>query len=136
MIRHLEIVTSGQGLWELTEALKDCVGEAGVKEGLVTLFVQHTSASLVVQENADPSARRDLEEWLNRLVVEGDRIFTHTLEGPDDMPAHIKAALTATSLAIPVSGGRPMLGTWQGVFLWEHRKQGSVRKVAVHLSSD
>jgi secondary thiamine-phosphate synthase enzyme len=136
MIGELEIVTSGQGLWEFTEALEAWVGEAGVNQGLVTLFVQHTSASLVVQENADPSARRDLEAWLSRLVVEGDDLFTHTFEGPDDMPAHIKAALTATSLAIPVSRGRPMLGTWQGVFLWEHRKRGSVRKVAVHLSSD
>ncbi len=136
MIRRLEVATSGQGLWEFTAALEECIASAGLSEGLATLFVQHTSASLIVQENADPSARRDLEAWLNRLVVEGDSLFTHTLEGLDDMPAHIKAALTATSLAIPVSGGRPMLGTWQGVYLWEHRHGGNVRSVAVHLALD
>lgn len=136
MIRRLEVPTSGQGLWEFTESLRSCVADAEIGDGLCTLFVQHTSASLVVQENADPSARRDLENWLARLVVEGDPLFTHTLEGPDDMPAHVKSALTATSLAIPVEAGELMLGVWQGVYLWEHRRQGAARSVAVHLAQD
>ena len=136
MIRRLEVPTSGQGLWEFTDALDRCVAEAGVGDGLCTLFVQHTSASLLVQENADPSARQDLENWLARLVPENDSLFTHTLEGPDDMPAHVKSALTATSISIPFADGRLLLGTWQGVYLWEHRRQGGVRSVAVHLSAD
>ena len=136
MIHRLEVATLGSGLWEFTQVLEDYVAQSGVGDGLCTLFVQHTSASLIVQENADPSARRDLENWLNRLVVENDALYTHTLEGPDDMPAHIKSALTATSLAIPVAAGRLMLGTWQGVYLWEHRRSGSLRSVAVHLVAD
>jgi len=136
MIRRLEVSTSGQGLWEFTESLQQCVAEAALEDGLCTLFVQHTSASLLVQENADPSAQQDLENWLSRLVPEDDALFTHTLEGPDDMPAHVKCALTATSLSIPVSGGQLTLGTWQGVYLWEHRRRGGARSVAVHLSRD
>ena len=136
MIRRLEVSTSGQGLWEFTESLQQCVAQAGVEDGLCTLFVQHTSASLLVQENADPSAQRDLENWLSRLVPEDDALFTHTLEGPDDMPAHVKSALTATSLSIPISDGQLTLGTWQGVYLWEHRRRGGARSVAVHLSRD
>lgn len=136
MIRRLEIATSHPGLWEFTAPLRECVGAAEVESGLCTLFIRHTSASLVIQENADPSARRDLENWLNRLVAEDDALFTHTLEGPDDMPAHIKAALTATSLAIPIDGGELALGTWQGVYLWEHRTRGGSREVAVHLARD
>jgi secondary thiamine-phosphate synthase enzyme len=136
MIHRLEVATLGSGLWEFTQVLEEYVAQSGVGDGLCTLFVQHTSASLIVQENADPSARRDLENWLNRLVVENDALYTHTLEGPDDMPAHIKSALTATSLAIPVAAGRLMLGTWQGVYLWEHRRSGSLRSVAVHLGAD
>ena len=112
------------------------MAEAALEDGLCTLFVQHTSASLLVQENADPSAQQDLENWLSRLVPEDDALFTHTLEGPDDMPAHVKSALTATSLSIPVSGGQLTLGTWQGVYLWEHRRRGGARSVAVHLSRD
>lgn len=103
-------------------------------EGLCTLFIRHTSASLLIQENYDPSARVDLEAWLDRLVPENDPLYTHTLEGPDDMPAHIKSALTATSLAIPVQSGRLMLGTWQGVFLWEHRHQPGTRQIVMHLA--
>lgn len=99
------------------------------------MLIQHTSASLLIQENADPSAREDLENWLNRLVREDDPLYTHTLEGPDDMPAHIKAALTATSLSIPVENGRLCLGTWQGVYLWEHRKMPGKRRIAVHLGN-
>ena len=104
-----------------------------MNEGLCTLFIQHTSASLLIQENFDPSARADLERWLNRLVPENDNLYTHTLEGPDDMPAHIKSSLTATSISVPVLGGNLGLGTWQGIFLWEHRHQPGNRKVILHL---
>ncbi|MEJ2651834.1 MAG: secondary thiamine-phosphate synthase enzyme YjbQ [Gammaproteobacteria bacterium] len=102
-------------------------------QGLCTVFIRHTSASLLIQENADPSARHDLESWLNRLVREDDPLYTHTLEGRDDMPSHIKAALTATSLAIPILDSRLALGTWQGIYLWEHRRRGDNREVVVHL---
>jgi secondary thiamine-phosphate synthase enzyme len=105
-----------------------------MNEGLCTLYIQHTSASLLIQENYDPSARVDLEHWLNRLVPESDPIYTHTLEGPDDMPAHIKAALTATSLSIPVLAGKLALGTWQGIFLWEHRHRAHERQILIHLA--
>lgn len=134
MIRHVTVATRGQGLYEFTRAVQETVRAAGIEEGLCTLFVRHTSASLLVQENADPSAKRDLERWLNRLVPEDDGLYTHTLEGADDMPAHIKAALTATSLSIPVSGGQLALGAWQGIYLWEHRHHGGARHVVVHLS--
>jgi secondary thiamine-phosphate synthase enzyme len=97
------------------------------------VFIRHTSASLVIQENADPSARRDLECWLRRLVPDQDALYTHTTEGPDDMPAHIKAALTATSLSIPVMSGALVLGTWQGLYVWEHRDAGGARELAVHI---
>jgi secondary thiamine-phosphate synthase enzyme len=133
MIKYLTVTTRGQGLHEFTQAVQDTVRAAGIGEGLCTLFVRHTSASLLVQENADPSAKRDLERWLNRLVPEGDDLYTHTLEGGDDMPAHVKAALTATSLSIPISGGTLALGVWQGIYLWEHRRQGGAREVVVHL---
>lgn len=134
MIRTLEIVTPNQGLHEVTEAVAGVVREAAIREGLCTLFVQHTSASLIVQENADPSARDDLERWLNRLVPEGDPLYRHTLEGPDDMPAHVKAALTATSVVIPIMGGRLALGSWQGVYLWEHRHRAGRRRLVVHVA--
>jgi secondary thiamine-phosphate synthase enzyme len=98
-----------------------------------TVFIRHTSASLTIQENADPSAARDLERWIDRLVPEHDPMFTHTAEGPDDMPSHIKAALTATSLSVPVIGGRLALGTWQGVYVWEHRRSAHQRRVVVHV---
>ena len=136
MISTIELAISQQGLHSFTSKLKQLVQQSGVEEGLCTLFVQHTSASLLIQENYDPSAQRDLEAWLNRLVPEGDALYTHTSEGPDDMPAHIKAALTATSLGIPVSGGQLMLGTWQGVYLWEHRRGASHRRVVVHIAGD
>ena len=135
MIKEMRIAVSGQGLIDITRQLSAVVNDAGVGEGLCTLFIQHTSASLLIQESYDPSARTDLENWLNRLVPENDPLYTHTLEGPDDMPAHIKAALTATSVAIPVIAGELALGTWQGVYLWEHRHYGGSRKVIVHLSS-
>lgn len=133
MIKTLEISIPGQGLHDITALVKRVVSESGTDEGLCTLFIQHTSASLVIQENYDPSARRDLENWLNRLVLEDDSLYTHTLEGPDDMPAHIKAALTASSLSIPVLAGELALGTWQGIFLWEHRRHSGRRKVLLHL---
>ena len=129
----IEVGAQGAGLQEITVEVARVVEAAGVDDGLCTVFVQHTSASLVVQENADPSAARDLERWLDRLVPERDALYTHTAEGPDDMPAHIKAALTATSLSIPITQGRLGLGTWQGIFLWEHRAARMRRRVLVHV---
>ena len=133
MVEEFEVRTEGSGLHEITRRLRQWVAAWDGGDGLCTVFVRHTSASLVIQENADPSARRDLEAWLERLVPEGDPRFTHTAEGPDDMPAHIKAALTATSLSIPLVDGRLGLGTWQGVYLWEHRRRGRARRVLMHL---
>lgn len=135
MIKHLTVTTPGQGLHEFTGEVERLVRESGVQEGLCTLFVRHTSASLLVQENADPSAKRDLERWLNRLVPENDALYTHQNEGPDDMPGHIKAALTATTLSIPVNGGRLALGAWQGIYLWEHRHRGGRREVVIHIGA-
>jgi secondary thiamine-phosphate synthase enzyme len=135
MLTTIVITTSHQGLHEFTGRLQAAVAESGIEEGLCTVMVQHTSASLVIQENADPSARRDLERWFNRLVREDDALYTHNDEGADDMPAHIKAALTPVSVSIPVSDGRLALGTWQGVYLWEHRHRGSARRVVVHIGA-
>jgi len=133
MVRHITVETSGQGMREITREVEKIVQGEGIQEGLCTLFLRHTSASLVVQENADPTAKRDLERWLNRLVPEGDAFYSHDAEGPDDMPSHIKAALTASSLSIPVSEGKLVLGTWQGIYLWEHRRRGSRRELVVHI---
>ncbi len=133
MIKELQIAVEGQGLHEITGQVSTAVRESEVEEGLCTVFVRHTSASLTIQENADPSARRDLESWLVRLVPENDPLYTHTAEGPDDMPSHIKAALTSTSLGIPVLEGRLALGTWQGIYLWEHRSRPHTRRVVVHV---
>ena len=135
MIRHLSVETPGQGLHDITSPVAAMVEKAGAQEGLCTLFVRHTSASLVIQENADPTAKRDLERWLNRLVPEGDPFYSHDAEGPDDMPAHLKAALTATSLSIPIAEGKLALGTWQGIYLWEHRRRGSRRELVVHIAA-
>ena len=135
MLLQRLIDTRGQGLTEITEAVAAAVRESGCQEGLCTLFIRHTSASLTIQENADPAAQRDLEAWLDRLVPENDPIFTHTEEGPDDMPAHIKAALTATSLSIPVVDGELALGTWQGIFLWEHRHGPKRRELLIHVEA-
>lgn len=135
MITTLQVSVSGQGLHAFTQQVQSAVDRGNIEEGLCTLFIQHTSASLLIQENYDPSAQRDLENWLNRLVPENDPLYTHTLEGPDDMPAHIKAALTATSLSIPVIGGQLALGSWQGIYLWEHRTFSGGRRVILHLSS-
>ena len=133
MVRELIVETAGQGLHEITGEVRGVVREAGVSEGLCTVFIRHTSASLTIQENADPSARWDLEQWLKRLVPEHDPMFTHTSEGADDMPSHIKAALTATSLSIPVMDGSMVLGTWQGIYVWEHRRAGHARRVVVRV---
>ena len=133
MVESLHIDIRGQGLHSITAQVEKLVAKAGLDSGLCTLFIRHTSASLLIQENADPSARQDLERWLNRLVPENDPIFTHTSEGPDDMPAHIKSALTASSLSIPIKQGRLMLGTWQGIYLWEHRHSASRREIVIHI---
>lgn len=135
MIEQFSVSTGRQGLHEITAKVSSIVRGSGVSEGLCTVFVQHTSASLTIQENADPSARRDLENWLNRLVKENDSLYTHTDEGPDDMPSHIKAILTATSLGIPIMRGELVLGTWQGIYLWEHRKAQHRRNIVVHIGS-
>ena len=133
MIKTVDIHTPAQGLHSITDKVRDALLNAPA-EGLCTLFIQHTSASLLIQENYDSSAQRDLENWLNRLVIEKDPLYTHTLEGADDMPAHIKAALTASSLSIPIIGGELALGTWQGIYLWEHRRAANIRKVIIHCS--
>ncbi len=132
-VQRITVRGDGQGLHEFTSQVARMVAESGAREGLCTIFLQHTSASLTIQENADPSARHDLEGWLNRLVPENDPHFTHTAEGPDDMPSHVKAALTATSLSIPIMDGRLALGTWQGIYLWEHRRRRGSRRVVVHV---
>ncbi len=133
MITSLALSVPGQGLHSFTEKVAKEVEKANIREGLCSLFVQHTSASLIIQENYDPSAQNDLENWLNRLVPERDPLYTHTLEGDDDMPAHIKATLTASSLTIPIVDGRLALGTWQGIFLWEHRRSPQARRVIIHI---
>lgn len=133
MIKHLNISTSSQGMHEFTTLVEQLVQASGVTEGLCTLFVRHTSASLLIQENADPAVKRDLEQWLNRLVPENDPLYTHQNEGPDDMPGHLKTALTATSLSIPIDDGKLVLGTWQGIYLFEHRHRGATREVVVHI---
>ena len=130
---QFEIRSRGKGLYEFTGEVARWVAGSGIREGLLTLFVRHTSASLVIQENADPDVQRDLEAFLARLVPEHDPLYCHTLEGPDDMPAHIRAALTQSQLSIPVSGGVPALGTWQGIYLFEHRRAGHARQVVGHL---
>jgi secondary thiamine-phosphate synthase enzyme len=132
LIDVISISVPGQGLRDITPEINAAISRTNLSEGLCTLFIQHTSASLLIQENYDPSAKVDLERWLNRLVPEGDPLYTHTLEGADDMPAHIKASLTATSLSIPIMNGRLALGTWQGIFLWEHRHHRGNRKVILH----
>jgi secondary thiamine-phosphate synthase enzyme len=130
---RIEIRTSGQGLYEFTEPVLAFVQEAGVEDGLLTVFLRHTSASLLIQENADPDVQADLNAFFRRLVPEGMEWITHTTEGPDDMPAHIKAALTQASISIPVAGGKPLLGRWQGIYLFEHRSHPHRREIVLHL---
>lgn len=132
MVSSFDIRTSSQGLLNITQEVNKQFKAQQATEGLCTLFIRHTSASLIIQENADPSAKRDLEVWLNHLVKENDPLYTHTLEGPDDMPAHIKSILTATSISIPYSKGELALGTWQGIYLWEHRHHGGHREIVMH----
>ena len=128
-----EVVTQGKGTYEISDEVAEIVRCSGISEGNVTVFVRHTSASLVIMENADPSARRDLEEFFERLVPEDSDYFVHTMEGPDDMPSHIRMALTRTSEVIPVTQGRMALGTWQGVFLFEHRRASHKREIVVSV---
>ncbi|NOQ77995.1 MAG: YjbQ family protein [Gammaproteobacteria bacterium] len=134
MIETIKIEVSAQGLHNITQRINQAVRLSDVDEGLCTIFVQHTSASLIIQENADPSAKHDLENWLNRLVPEHDPLYTHTLEGADDMPAHIKSAITATSIAIPIIQNQMALGTWQGLYLWEHRRLRGQRTIIIHVA--
>ena len=129
----LGVETQGKGTYEITQEVAEVVRSAGVSEGSVTIFVRHTSASLVIMENADPSARTDLEEFFERLVPEDSDYFIHTMEGPDDMPSHIRMALTRTSEVIPVTRGRMVLGTWQGIFVFEHRRARHRREIVVSV---
>ncbi|MEJ7929293.1 secondary thiamine-phosphate synthase enzyme YjbQ [Ramlibacter sp. AN1015] len=129
----LQLRTPGRGLVEITAMLRERIAGCGVRDGLATLFLRHTSASLLVQENADAQVRRDLDNFFARLVPDGDALFRHRSEGPDDMPAHVRSALTATQIAIPVVDGHLALGTWQGVFVWEHRLQGHARELVLHV---
>ena len=135
MIRQitLDIATPGRGLVEITPRVSEWVATSGIENGLLTLFIRHTSASLLVQENADADVRADLDRFFARLVADGDPIFRHRDEGADDMPAHVRAALTATQLSIPVQAGRLGLGTWQAIYVWEHRQRAHRREVALHL---
>ena len=129
-----EVQTAGRGTYDLSQEIARIVADSGVRTGMCHIFVQHTSASLIICENADPTVRSDLESFMARTVPDGADYFQHRAEGPDDMPAHVKAALTATSISIPISDGQLALGTWQGIFLWEHRHSRSDRKVIVHIS--
>src|SRR5437660_1590628 len=131
--KEFRFPTRGRGLYEITKAIEQWVSESGIKTGLLTVHLMHTSASLLIQENADPDVRRDLEAFFARLVGDGDPLFIHTAEGDDDMPAHIRTALTAVNLSIPINGGRMTLGTWQGIYLWEHRKAPHSRVISAHL---
>lgn len=129
----LTLATRGRGLTEITAAIQRFLADSGIRDGLLTIFCRHTSASLVIQENADPDVRADLDAFFTRLAPDGDPRYRHDTEGPDDMPAHIRAALTQTSLSIPVADGRLALGTWQGVYLWEHRTGGHRREVVLQV---
>lgn len=131
--RELAIATRGRGTYDITREVARTIAEARVREGLATVWIHHTSASLIVCENADPSVRRDLEAFVARLVPDGDRLFSHTAEGDDDMPAHVRTVLTQTSIGIPIADGRLALGTWQGLYLWEHRTSPHERRLTVTI---
>ncbi len=142
MVQECVVRTPGRGLLFITDRVEEVVLAAvaagdldSQRNGLCTVFLRHTSASLVIQENADPSVRRDLERWMARIAPDGDPAYEHAAEGPDDMPSHIRSVITATSLAIPVLGGRLALGTWQGVYLWEHRRHAHTRRIVVHVGA-
>lgn len=130
---ELTLTTRGRGLYEFTSDVSAWLARQGFQQGLLTLHLRHTSASLLIQENADPDVRADLDRFFARLVPDGDPLFEHTCEGADDMPAHIRTALTTVNLSIPMNGGRLALGTWQGIYLWEHRHAPHARKVALHF---
>ena len=134
MNERLTVAVSHRGLIDVTSEVAGVVRRAGVAEGLATVFIRHTSASLLIQENADPDVRRDLETFFERLVPEGKGLYRHDAEGPDDMPAHIKSALTAVSLSIPIVAGKLALGTWQGIYLWEHRAHRGMRELIVSVT--
>ena len=127
------ITTRGRHLYDITGQVKSWVGASGIAQGLLTAYIQHTSASLLINENYDPDVTEDLERFFARLVPDGDRLFSHTIEGPDDMPAHVRTALTQTSLSIPLVDGRLALGTWQGIYLYEHRTSDYSRRIVLHL---
>ncbi|MEM7309405.1 MAG: secondary thiamine-phosphate synthase enzyme YjbQ [Planctomycetota bacterium] len=129
----IHVATPGRGTQDVTADVQRAVAEAGLATGLCTVFVHHTSASLLITENADPTVRRDLEAWLSRAVPDGDPLYRHDAEGPDDMPAHVRSALTQTSVQVPVAGGQLDLGTWQGIYLYEHRTRGHRRRLSVTL---
>jgi secondary thiamine-phosphate synthase enzyme len=133
LFHELTMATRGRGLYEFTREVEKWIGQNQFRDGLLTLHLQHTSASLLIQENADPDVRRDLEAFFKRLVPDGDALFVHTAEGADDMPAHIRTALTAVNLSLPIREGRMTLGTWQGIYLWEHRTHAHTRRVALHF---
>ena len=130
---ELEIVVERPGLYEVTQQVSEIVSGSGVDEGLATIFIRHTSASLIIQENADPSVLEDLQAWMDRSVPQDAQLYAHRAEGPDDMPAHIRAAITTSSVTIPVMNGRMALGTWQGIFLWEHRHSPKQRHIIVSV---
>ncbi len=133
--QSIEVTTAGPGLLDVTREVERVVRQSDVRTGLCTVFIQHTSASLVIQENADPAVLRDLQRWLDDLVPES-RAWEHDEEGPDDMPAHVKSAITKTTESIPVMDGRLALGTWQGLFVWEHRRRGHRRRLVVHVAGE
>ena len=133
VVHEFTLRTRGRGFYEITSEIVDWVSKCGLQSGLLTLHLRHTSASLLIQENADPDVRRDLDAFFARLVPDGDDLFVHTAEGDDDMPAHIRTALTAVNLSVPVARGRLTLGTWQGIYVWEHRKAPHTRSIAAHL---
>jgi secondary thiamine-phosphate synthase enzyme len=133
---EITVNTRGKGLYAITPQVRAMVEASGIRQGLLTLYIRHTSASLLIQENYDPTVQSDLERFLSRLVPEDDPIYEHTLEGADDMPAHVRAALTQTHLAIPVAEGRPLLGTWQGIYVFEHRRAAQTRSVVAHLMGE
>ena len=131
-LHSIVISTPGRGFTDATHELQRWLGSVQANDGLLTIFIRHTSASLLVQENADPEVRADLERWFSKVVPDGDRMFEHDAEGPDDMPAHVRAALTQTQLSIPVRDGKPQLGTWQAIYVWEHRHAPHRRELALH----
>lgn len=136
VFHELTVPTLGKGLYAFTPQVRAWVAASGIRQGLLTLYIRHTSASLLIQENYDPTVQTDLERFLSRLVPEDDPIYEHTLEGADDMPAHARAALTQTHLAIPVVEGGPLLGTWQGIYVFEHRRAAQTRSVVLHLMGE